>query len=68
MNERTSHDFIIERTRRAKSAIDRIDKLRYEELNQKIVLRSDTDYLLYSIANSLLAMVEIGNKMREERA
>ena len=67
MNERTSNDFIIERMRRAKGAIDRIDKLRYEELNQKIVLRSDTDYLLYSIANSLLALVEIANKMREER-
>lgn len=67
MNERESQEFVNERISRATSAIKRVEKLRQDELNRRMILRSDEDYLLYSIANSLLALVELTIRKMEER-
>ena len=66
MNERTSQEFVCERIRRATSAIKRVEKNRMDPLNERMVLREDGDYLLYSIANSLLALVEVTIRKMEE--
>ena len=67
MNERESQEFVNERISRATSAIKRVEINRHDELNGRMVLRSDEDYLLYSIANSLLVLVELTIRKMEER-
>lgn len=67
MNERESQEFVNERIYRARSAIERVEKNRMDELNRRMVLREDGDYLLYSIANTLLAMLELTIRKMEER-
>ena len=67
MNERESQEFVNERISRATRAIKRVEINRHDELNGRMVLRSDEDYLLYSIANSLLVLVELTIRKMEER-
>ena len=67
MNERESQEFVNERISRATSAIKRVEINRQDNLNRRMVLRSDEDYLLYSIANSLLVLVELTIRKMEER-
>ena len=67
MNERESQEFVNERISRATSAIKRVEINRHDERNGRMVLRSDEDYLLYSIANSLLVLVELTIRKMEER-
>ena len=67
MNERESQEFVNERISRATSAIKRVEINRHDDLNGRMVLRSDEDYLLYSIANSLLVLVELTIRKMEER-
>ena len=67
MNDRVSQEFVNERISRATSAIKRVEINRHDELNGRMVLRSDEDYLLYSIANSLLVLVELTIRKMEER-
>ena len=59
-------DRINEKRSKASGAIKRVEINRQDELNRRIVLRSDVDYLLYSIANSLLALVELTIRKMEE--
>ena len=67
MNERESQEFVNERISRATSAIKRVETNRQDALTRRMVLRSDEDYLLYSIANSLLVLVELTIRKMEER-
>ena len=67
MNERTSQEFVCERISKADAAIKRVEKNRMDDLENRIILRSDEDYLLYSIANSLLVLVELTIRKMEER-
>lgn len=57
MNEQISREFVNERISKATLAIKRVETNRMDELTKRIRLRSDEDYLLYSIANSLLCLV-----------
>ena len=66
MNERESQEFVNDRIYRASSAIKRVKKNRLDQLNGRMVLREDSDYLLYSIANSLLALLELTIRKMEE--
>ena len=67
MNERESQEFVNDRIYRANSAIKRVEKNRMDSLNGRMVLREDGDYLLYSIANTLLALLELTIRKMEER-
>lgn len=67
MNEQTSREFMNERISKATSAIKRVETNRTDDLTRRIKLRSDEDYLLYSIANSLLALVKLTIKKMEGR-
>lgn len=67
MNEQTSREFVNERISKATSAIKRVETNRMDELTRRIRLRADEDYLLYSIANSLLGLVELTIRKMEER-
>ena len=68
MNDRESQEFVNERISKATSAIKRVEKYRLDPMNGRMVLREDRDYLLYSIANSLLALLELTIRKMEERA
>ena len=65
MNDRVSKEFVNERISKAEAAIKRVEINRKD--NERIRLQSDEDYLLYSIANSLLALVELTIRKMEER-
>lgn len=65
MNERTSQEFVCERISKAEGAIKRVETIRMDD--QRIRLQSDEDYLLYSIANSLLVLVELTTRKMEGR-
>ena len=67
MNEQTSREFVNERISKATRAIKRVETNRMDELTRRIRLRADEDYLLYSIANSLLGLVELTIRKMEER-
>ena len=67
MNERESKELVNNRIYRANAAIKRVEKNRLDTLNGRMVLREDGDYLLYSIANTLLAMLELTIRKMEER-
>ena len=67
MNERESQEFVNEKISKATRAIKRVEINRQDDLNGRMVLRTDEDYLLYSIANSLLALTELVVRMMEER-
>ncbi|MBQ1789933.1 MAG: hypothetical protein II008_07145 [Oscillospiraceae bacterium] len=67
MNEQISREFVNERISKATLAIKRVETNRMDELTKRIRLRSDEDYLLYSIANSLLCLVELTIRKMEER-
>ena len=60
-------DRINEKCSKASDAIKWVEKHRQDELKRRIVLQSDEDYLLYSIANSLLVLVELTIRKMEER-
>lgn len=65
MNERESQEFVNERISKAADAIKKVETIRKD--GQRIRLQSDEDYLLYSIANSLLVLVELTIRKMEER-
>lgn len=65
MNDRVSQEFVNERIGKAADAIKKVETIRKD--GQRIRLRSDEDYLLYSIANSLLVLVELTIRKMEER-
>ena len=67
MNERESQEFVNNRIYRANSAIKRVEKNRMDSLTRRMVLREDGDYLLYSIANTLLALLKLTIRKMEER-
>ena len=67
MNERTSQEFVCERISKAEGAIKRVEKNRMDDPTKRIRLQADEDYLLYSIANSLLVLVELTTRKMEER-
>lgn len=59
MNERTSQEYVRERISKAEGAIKWVETNRMDDPTKRIRLQSDEDYLLYSIANSLLVLVEL---------
>lgn len=67
MNERTSQEFVCERISKAEGTIKRVETNRMDDTKKRIRLQSDEDYLLYSIANSLLVLVELTIRKMEER-
>ena len=67
MNERTSQEYVCEKISKAEGAIKRVETNRMDDPKKRIRLQSDEDYLLYSIANSLLVLVELTIRKMEER-